>query len=213
MAVPTSLSNRARTFLTNLARRGDYTAQGVVYGAGSEDVKGSPVRITLTDVPAKNATVLHANVFGDAAPVAPDTKVRVTVSTNPTFARNVSCTFGADWDGGDVLVEGTDQFGKAASDTIVASVGNAVYGTKIFKTVTRMSYTGSGTDTHATNVVSLGTGDKLACGTVKLQSDNVQVFVAGVQDVSTIDLTYSAFTPSASNLADGSKDFEVFANA
>jgi hypothetical protein len=214
MAVPTTLSNRARTFLSNLARRGDYTAQGVLYGAGTEDVKGTPKLVTLTNVPAKSNTAVHANFGGDAAPVAPDTKVRVTTAiTNPTFARNVSATFGAGWDGGDILIEGTDQFGKAVSETITATTSNTVAGTKIFKTVTRISYTGGGS-AGGTNVCSVGIGDKLACGTVKLQTDAIQIIVAGVLDSgATVDLTYSAFTPSASYVADGAKDYEVFATA
>lgn len=195
------------SMLKRLASKGDVYAIGILYALEGEAASGVDTVVTLTDVPAKNATVVHANVYGDASP----TSGKVTVSTgltNPTFARNISCTFGADWDGGDVTIIGTDQFGAAQTEVVTANPGNAVYGGKVFKTVTSFTYPGGGTGTHATNVVSVGTGDKLGC-TKKLANSQVTVRIAGVVDASTVDVTNSAFTPSAGNLADGAKDYEV----
>ena len=195
--------------LKRLAARGDVYARGILYALEGEAASGVDTVVTLTTPAAKSATAVHANVFGDAAPVGPDTKVRVaTALTNPVVARNLSATFGANWDGGDVTIDGTDQFGVAQSETLTANAGNVVYGAKVFKTVTRVSYNGSGVGTHATNVVSIGTGDKLGT-TKKLANSQLTVRIAGVVDASTVDVTNSAFTPSAGNIADGSKSYEV----
>lgn len=200
-----ALSQRAKANLQSWARRGDIMAQGVLYGAAGEDAAGVPFVATLTNVPAKNATAVHADVFGDAVgPVTVNTGI-----TNPTFARNLSCTFGATWDGGNVTLTGTDVAGAAQTEVITAAAGSTVYGVKVFKTLTSFSYAGGGVGTHATNVVSVGTGDKLGA-TKKLKAGStLEVYVAGVLDASTADIANSGFTPSGGNLADGVKDFEV----
>ncbi len=69
--------------------------------------------------------------------------------------RNVSVTFGASWDGGNVTVTGTDQYDGAVSETIVANPGNTVDGVKVFKTVTAIAKAAVGSNAD-TATVGLG---------------------------------------------------------
>jgi hypothetical protein len=121
--------------------------------------------------------------------------------------RNLRCTFGADWDGGDVTIVGTDQFGGAQTETFTGATGVAV-GTKIFKTVTSIRKAAVGVGTHATNTLTVGTGDKLACGTVKVLNLFAQCRLGtGVADAVTMDVENSAFTPTT--VPDGSVDYNL----
>jgi hypothetical protein len=113
--------------------------------------------------------------------------------TAPDVARNLRVTFSADWDGGDVTVTGTDQFGAPVSEIFAAGDDEAVVGEKIFATVT-----GATKETPAGvtgNGASIGTGDIV--GLPVAVADGVALgFVAGVPEEVTIDETYHAFTPT-----------------
>lgn len=199
-----TLSTRNRTFLKSLAKRNDMNAQGITQLLESQDASGVEQVDTITAPATASATAVHAAVFGDA--VGP---VSVTTGlTNPDFPRNVECAFGSTYDGGNVTVSGTNQFGVAITEVIVLSAGATVAGVKIFKTVTGFSYAGGGVGTHGTNTLSVGIGTKLGVSKVMF-TDDLKVLVAGVLDAATVDKTNSAFTPSGSNLPNASKTFEA----
>lgn len=200
-----AITSRARMNLESWAKRGDHTAQGIVYAYKVADASGVEAVVTLTAPAAASTTAVHADVFGDAVgPVTVNTAI-----TNPVVSRNLELAFGATYDGGNVTVVGTNQYGVAVSEVFTANPGNTVTGVKIFKTVTSFSYAGGGVGAHATNTVSVGIGNKLAIGTKVLKTDLITVLVAGVEDAATVDATYNAFTPSAGNLPNAAKNYEV----
>lgn len=199
-----TLSPRNRTYLNHLAKHGDMYAQGVVQALETSDSEGVEQIDTITSPAAASATSVHAAVFGDA--VGP---VTVTTGlTNPDFARNVECAFGSTYDGGNVTVNGTNQFGTVISELITLSAGATVAGLKIFKTVTSFSYAGGGVGTHGTNTLSVGCGTKLGLSKVMF-TDDLSVLIAGVADASIVDKANSAFTPSSGNLPNASKTYEA----
>lgn len=199
-----ALSLRAKTNIKSWAKRGDLMAQGILYASEAEDSTGVEQIDTITAPVAASTTLVHAAVFGDA--VGP---VSVTTAlTNPDVPRNIEIAFGATFDGGNVTVVGTDQFGRAQSEVVVVADGTTVAGLKIFKTVTSFSYAGGGVGTHGTNTASVGVGNKLGLSKVML-TDSLQVLIAGVLDAATVDKANSAFTPSGGNVPNASKTYEA----
>lgn len=90
--------------------------------------------------------------------------------TSPDVPRNLTVTFAAGWQGGNVTVVGTDYQGLTISEVFVAAAGTTVVGTKIFKTVV-----------SATKAASAGTTDTatIGVGTTSLQISNVPQNPAG----------------------------------
>lgn len=83
--------------------------------------------------------------------------------TAPDKSRNLTVTFGAGWDGGDVTVTGQDAFGGDLVEVFASNPGNTVVGTKVFAegvavTATKAAQGASG------DGASIGTGDKLGWG-------------------------------------------------
>ena len=76
--------------------------------------------------------------------------------TNPTTPRNVTVKAAGGYDGGDVTIIGTDQFGAAVTEVITPSAGGTVVGAKIFKTVTSATKAAVGANAAAARI---GTGD------------------------------------------------------
>jgi hypothetical protein len=109
--------------------------------------------VSVGAVAAKSATAVHAAILGTSA-ITPVT----TGLTNPAHPRNVSAVAAATWDGGSIVVTGTDQFGAIISETLAAVASTTVYGTKVFKTITSIAHTAVGV---AAVGCSVGTGDKL----------------------------------------------------
>lgn len=150
--------------------------------------------------PAAPAVAVHAAIAA-STPITPVT----TGLTNPAVPRSVSVVFGAGWDGGNVIVKGTNQYGRAVDETIVAVAGTTVAGVKIFKTVTSVEHTAVGTTENYT----VQTGSKLG-----LMNDVMDSFgmglVDGVPEKVTMDATYEGvlFT-SAPN---GAKVFTLLCN-
>lgn len=101
---------------------------------------------------AADNTGVHAALAGTAAKSFPGP------FTNPVIPRNVRCVFAAAYDGGDITINGTDQFDNAISETIVAVANSTVVGSKVFKTVTSAVRSVIGVN-GAT--VSIGNGAKL----------------------------------------------------
>lgn len=163
-----------------------------LYPASGAFSAGSAVRgmYYAAPVAADNVTV-SAAVASNAANTFPG-----PFGAIETWGRNVRCVFAASYDGGNVTVVGTDQFGQVISETIVASAGSTVSGVKIFRTVTGISKATVGA---TSNTVSVGLGLKIG---VPFQFGAGQEFLNGVGELATLDTTYYAFTPgTAANAA------------
>lgn len=199
-----ALTPQQLSYLKSLARRGDMEAHAMLYAMVNEVNLGSEKHISLVNPAAKSATSVHGTLYGDAAgPVAAATGI-----TNPTIPRNLRCTFGHTWDGGDVTVTGTDQFDAAQTETFTAAIDTVAVGVKIFKTVTGVAYAGGGSGTHATNTLTVGTGDKLGCGVAKLINTFGECRIeTGAEDPVILDSTVSGFTPTT--VPDGAHDYDL----
>lgn len=160
----------------------------------------SQVRLHTTTPAAKSATGVHANYLGDNVSLAFPGPF-----TNPAQPRNVTCTFEALWDAGNITVTGTDQFDVAQTEVIVANAGAAVLGTKIFKTVTAAAKGAVG----AAKTVSIGTGDKIGV-TSNLVENLGLLFVDRVAEAVTVDAAVEGFTPTTA--PNGAKVFQLLAN-
>lgn len=131
--------------------------------------------------------------------------------TDPDVPRNLTVAFAASWDGGDVTVTGTDQFGDAVSEVFTASAGSTVTGSKIFATVTAAE---KGAVGAAAVAATIGVGEKLGLGNRMLQP--VGSLAAGsigsaTDEAATWDGTYHAVTPTTAS--DASTIFYVGYNA
>jgi hypothetical protein len=113
----------------------------------------SPSFVVSLGVPdAAAVDSVHAALAGTAAVAFPGP------ITNPDVPRVVSATFAAGWDGGDITVVGTDAFGAAQTETLVAVAGTTVTGAAIFATVTSITKSLVGV---AADAVTIGCGDVL----------------------------------------------------
>ncbi len=123
--------------------------------------------------------------------------------TDPATPRAVQVVFAAGWQGGDVTVVGTDQFGRAQTETIADNAGNTVQGVKIFRTVTSASKELiAGTNDTCT----LQTGTKIGIP-VPLKNAFGLELVAGVAELATWDATYHGFTPTSA--ANNTNDYTI----
>lgn len=113
--------------------------------------------------------------------------------TNPDVPRNLRVTADASWDGGDVTVYGTDQFGVAISETFTGVGAAAVVGAKVFKTVTRA--TKSNPAGVAGTGASIGTGDTIGIP-YHLANGNAQLWVGATGEAVTISTTNNSFIPT-----------------
>ena len=206
MANAQTILPREKAMLAAWGKAGDILARALNASIANDANLGRAALIAGGTPAAKGTTNVHADVFGDAVgPV-----VVTTGLTNPDVPRNLRLTFGADWDGGDVTVVGTDQFNLAVSETFTATPSSTVVGTKVFKTVTSFSYDGDGVGTHATNVVSLGTGDLIGITTKPVAGSPVLLTVDGVGEAVTYNGTVYAFTPTT--VPNGSHVYVLTAN-
>ncbi len=146
---------------------------------------------------AASTTGVHAALAGNAAVTFPGP------FTSPAVPRNVTATFAGSYDGGNIEVVGT-RLGQVQTETIVASAGNTVAGTKIFDTVT--SATRSTTGATA-NTVSLGWGDKLGTPWAFTGVQGL-FYVDGVlQTDHTMDGTNYGVTPHSGDVPNAAKDY------
>lgn len=156
---------------------------------------------SIIDAPAKSANSIVAATAANAANA-------LVVAANPDIPRNLRVIFAASWDGGDVTVLGTDQFGNAQSETFTTGSGVTRTGSKIFKTVTSASKATVGA---TANTVTVGTGDKLGLS-IPL-SDAAANYVGltdGAIEAFTVDPTVSGFTPTT--VPNGAHDYLVIGN-
>lgn len=149
---------------------------------------------------AASATGVHAAVAGNAASNSFPGPI-----TNPAVPRNVTAVAAAAWDGGDIVVTGTDQYGATQTETITPVGGTTVAGVKIFKTVTSISKTFVGA---AADACSVGTGNKLGLGWNMLVG--VLLLVDGALDATAVfDAANDAVQPSAGVVPNGARNYKA----
>ncbi len=131
--------------------------------------------------------------------------------TNPDVPRNLTVTFAALWDGGDVVVDGEID-GIAVTETFVANPGATVVGTVMFDTVTAIEKTLVGAAAAAAEV---GVGDVLCLhdnGTpVTLANNAALLLVDLVPEAGTVDVAESSIAPTT--VPDGIVNFTALVNA
>lgn len=148
-----SLLANQKAYLKHLAAAGDMMAKQLIATDTLATESGRAGFVSLGAVAAKGIATVHSIIAGTSSVVPVTTGI-----TNPSQPRNVSASFGAAWDGGNVVVTGTDQWDHDVTETIVAVQNTTVAGVKIFKTVTSVAHTAVGTQADG---YSVGTGDKL----------------------------------------------------
>jgi hypothetical protein len=148
---------------------------------------GPNVRFHRTTPAAKGTTDVHAAVAGNAA-----SNTFPGPFTNPAQPRNLRLTMATSYDGGDVVVAGTNQFDEPISETFATGSNVVRVGSKVFKTITGATKAAVGANAAT---VSIGTGDKIALpfrvgstvGTLQATTTNEAV---------TVDAVEHAFTPT-----------------
>ena len=198
-----ALSNDKKAMLRTQAAAGDMYAMEAL----SLEATGRAGLVSLGAVPAKGATAVHAAVLATSA-ITPVT----TGLTNPSVPRNLSAVAAATWDGGSIVVVGTDQFGATITETIAAVANTTVYGTKVFKTVTSIAHTLLGV---AAVGCSVGTGDKVGLtfdvlDTMGLGMVQATPGAANTPEAVTVDPVYNGAT--FTTVPDGTKVFVLLAN-
>jgi hypothetical protein len=140
-----------------------YVRQGATWEpieADSVDTIGGSTASAVTGVSVAVATELKREPFTD--PAAAGTAIisqqnsdfdETSGIATPLY-RNVQVVFSAGWDGGDIEVTGTDMTGVSATETITASAGSTVQGTKAYADITRIRNLG----THSTGTVDIEEG-------------------------------------------------------
>lgn len=148
-----------------------------------------------------------------AAPVAANnTGVSAAVAANAvndfpgpfgaieSWGRTLRVVFAASWDGGDVIVTGTDQFGQPVSETFASAPSSTVQGVKVFRTVTGVRKTVVGA---TANTASVGIGTGLG---VPFSFTRGQEFLNGVAELATLGTTYYSFIPATA--ANGARNYD-----
>jgi hypothetical protein len=146
---------------------------------------------------AATAVAVHAAVAGNAALAFPGP------FTSPATPRAVSVLFAAGWTGGNVTVVGIDQFGRAQTETITASAGATVEGTKIFKTVSSAAHTAAGD----ANACTLQTGLLIGIPVPLLGAWGIQLIAGVAAQPTAWNATVHAF--QSASAPDGSKDYTI----
>lgn len=142
---------------------------------------------------ADSAAGVHAGVAASAANAFPGP------FTNPDVARSVQLVFGVGWDGGDVVLAGTDILNAAIGETITnpGAGGGIVTSLKAYKTVTSAT---KGAVGASGATCSIGRHHKF--GVSKQLSIAIGAVTRnGVSELCTFDATNNTFNPS--NLPDG----------
>lgn len=125
--------------------------------------------------------------------------------TNPDVPRGLSCTFNAAWDGGDVTIVGTDQFGGPLTEVIADNPGATVNSLNIFATVVSITKQTVGA---AAQPCSVGTTDRLGIGAQLPAGVAVGILACdGVTEVGTWDVTYHGVTPTTAT--NGAHDYSI----
>jgi hypothetical protein len=189
----------------------------VVQGLDSPEIIGRTREVTSLDnlkaggllpqlvdlgVPAASATTgWLASLAGNSATLA------FTISAQPDKPRNIAIAFAASWDGGNVVVTGTDQFGNAVSETIVAVAASTVVGNVAFKTITSAVKTAVGA---AAAAATGGPGSKLGIAR-SLTSTAGLLFVTSVPEASTFNVQFCTALPGT-NTPNGTRAYLALVN-
>lgn len=161
----------------------------------------TPKMIDLGAPAAAGANAIHAAVAATVA--AGDI---TTGFTNPDVPRNMSLVFALNWDGGNIIATGTDQYDNPITETFTGASNVTRTGTKIFKTVTKLTKTATGV--QAVNV-TIGTGVKL--GIVANFTGTGIEFADGVAEAASAwDATLDAVT--ATTAPNGTHTYKVIVN-
>lgn len=190
MAQAAVLSNRDKTMLKAWGKAGDIIARALNNAIANDATLGRAALVAGgTNVATASATAVHAAVAGNAAQ-----NLFPGPITNPAVPRNLTATFAASYDGGNITIVGTNQFDEPTTEVIVASAGNTVAGLKIFKTVTSITKGAVGANAAT---VSIGTGVKLGVVPIPVGGSPVLLFTNGVGEAVTWDATNNAFTATS----------------
>jgi hypothetical protein len=196
-----ALSQRAKTFLSNLARRGDILAQASSVGANTGSTYGSAVVVRFTDLAAAGSTGIGASMAGNAASNV------MTISAQPGHARSVRAVFAISWDGGNLNIVGTDQDGMPQTELITAVANSTVEGAKVFKTITSITKTAVGA---AAAAVTVGPSTKIGFGVgIRPVTNSVMMLVNGVAEAATVDYTVRYWTPGTT-APNGTNDYNLW---
>ena len=171
-------------------------------GGGSGGSTGSHVFEVAAPVAADVVTVSSAGLAANAAGSA------FTLASNPDKPRNLQVAFGSGWDGGNVTINGTDQFGKAQVEVFTASAGHTVTGVKCFATVTAAA---KGTVGSSSATATIGVGNALGVD-VQLANTNAVMLADNAAEPATLDTTNNTFTPTVS-VPNGSVNYALIANS
>lgn len=200
MATAKTLSLKDKAMLKAFGKAGDLMARAALNAIDNDAGLGRTALVAGgTNVSAKGTTAIHAAIAGTTSTVPVTTGI-----TNPTVPRNLIITFGATWDGGDVVVVGTDANDAAVTETFLSNAGSTRVGTKIFKTVTSVAHTVVGVDAAT---YSTGDGDKLGlvASPAPVSGSPVILYTNGVAEAVTYDATLNAFTPTS--VPNGSRSY------
>lgn len=179
---------------------------------GVDEIQGDTRTLRTSDVMSSNG--MSAAVLSIAAPAAPGTTgilgalagnsaTMAFAVTQPDVPRNVAVAFALGWNGGDVVLTGTDAKGVAVTETIVAVANSTVVGSVAFKTITSAVKTLVGA---AAAGATGGPGSKLGLWANLFAPFGVLV-ADGVTEEATFDVTYATVLPTT--LPDGVVNYVV----
>jgi hypothetical protein len=157
----------------------------------------------ITDLPIGDVGVLAAKAGNGA------TRSWTTAITSPTYPRSLQVVFAASYDGGDVTVTGLDQFGRAQTETIIASAASTVAGVKIWKSITAVALPATPGSDAATFTLQTATAETGIIGLpVPLLGAWGMLLVDGVaENADSWNTTYHGFVPHTA--PDASVDYTV----
>lgn len=162
-------------------------------------VKTSGTTATVLTAPADNfaATALAGGL---------DEHDFVPPFTSPAIPRTLNVKFAANWDGGDVTITGTNQYGEEIEEEFTGASDVTVVGEKAFATVTRAVKSAAGADAAT---ALLGWGENL--GLPERAADAFCILTAdGVAEPGVIDEDNHTIAPDTA--PDGAVDFVVMMN-
>ncbi len=176
----------------------DVTGTAIFRGA-VQSQNGIMTSIALgTPVAASNTSCVSTGLASNSA------SATFATPANPDVPRNVSVTAGANWDGGNVTVTGTDINGGAQNETITPTPGSTVAGAKIFTTVTGATKATQGSQSTS-NTATLGYGTKLgvigglAIGPASAIYTRATTVACGALDVTNQGVDCSATPPDGTH--------------
>ena len=182
---------------------------GVSTGANVETALGSATFLeVMTAFAEAVALTLANNTIAVQSLAGGSDTVVMTGLVSPVFPRGIEAVFDASWDGGNLLITGTNQFDEVFTETIVAVAGSTVAGLKVFKTITQVKKTLVGI--RVETGVLLQTTDVLGLP-VRILNNTVIVFVNGTGALPTaVSVLNASVTPATA--PDASRVFAVLAN-